>query len=333
MRLMRLRGEEQGPLFTFLSKLGHVVKKLSLNMMIDSWRRDSWSPAEAEDFNARILGHCKTVRCLTIFHERDNKSELQLLFDNIRNLSPLEEIHIIDASEMGFWRSILARDTPDHLARRLLDVVLDTHASHLRTITLFGESPLTIATFEKIQHATPRLHRLEIAHGLTARYRESFATPTAWACAANLQHVRLIRCSGVHAADFTRQLAAGAIGHLRTLYMSFCGGGADDRALPVATKWTIPALEVLELDHFAAWDMRHFAIIHVRKVFLSKVFQVGWMQDTQALITAMTATTTFPGAIELHVTPDWRDQDFNDLRIACFTRDMKVVERDCNSAR
>ena len=142
MRLMVLRGEEQEPLFTFLSRLGHVVKNLSLNMMLNSWSRDNWSPAEAEDFNARILGHCNNVRCLTIFHERDNKSKFQLLFDNIRNLSSLEEIHIIDASEMGFWSVILASDAPDHLARRLLDAVLDAHASHLRTITLFGVNPL-----------------------------------------------------------------------------------------------------------------------------------------------------------------------------------------------
>ena len=333
MRLMRLRGEEQEPLFPFLAKLGQVVKNISLNMMIDSWSRDSWSPAEAEDFNARILGHCNTVRRLTIFHERDNKSKLQLLFDNIRNLTSLEEIHIIDAGEMGFCSQIGVSDVPNHLAHRLLDVILDAHASHLRTIILVGVIPLTIATFEKIQHATPKLNRLEIAHGLVAHHRESLAAPTAWACAANLQHVRLFRCSGVHAAIFTRQLAAGVIGHLRTLYVSFCGTGSDDEMLPVATNWTIPALEVLELDHFAAWEMRHLAIIHVTKVCLSRVFQVDNMEDTQALITAMTATTTFPGAIELHVTPEWSDQDFNDLRTACFTRDIKVVERDYNLAR
>ena|SRR5258706_3155317 len=333
MRLMRVRDEEQEPLFTFLSKLGHVVKNLSLNMMLDSWSRDSWSPAEAEDFNARILGHCHNVRCLSIFHERDNNSKLQLLFDNIRNLSLLEEIHIIDASEMGFWGAILASDAPNHLAHRLLNAVLDAHASHIRTITLFGVNPLTIATFEKIQHATPKLYRLDISHGLSVHHREVLATPTPWACAANLQHVRLIRCRGVHAAIFTRQLAAGVIGHLRILYLSSCGTGLDDGTLPVATKWTIPALEVLELDCFAAWEMRYFAMIHVRKVFLSRVCQVDYMEDTQALITAMTNTTTFPGAIELHVTPEWSDQSFDNLRMACFTRDIKVVERDWNSAR
>ena len=298
------------------------MKNLSLDVTHD------WCGCqEAEDFNARVLGHCKTVRCLTIFHERDNKSKFQLLFDNIRNLSSLEEIQIIGAGVMGFWSDTLVSVAPNHLVHRLLDVILDAHASHLRTITLLGASPLTIATFEKIQHATPKLNRLEITHGLTIHHRESLATPTAWACAANLQHMHLIRCRGVHAAIFTRQLAAGAIGHLRTLYISFCGTGSDDETLPVATNWTIPALEVLELEHFAAWEMRHFAVIHVRKVILSRVLQVDYMEDTQALITAMTATTTFPGAIELHVTPEWSDQDFNDLRIACFTRDIKVVAR------
>ena len=324
---MRSRGEEQEPLFTFLSKIGHAVKSISLNLMFDCRDRDSWSPTEAEDFNARILGHCNTLRRLTIYNKGDNKSKLQLLFDNIRNLSSLEEIYIFGDGVIGSRDQIVVSDAPNHVAHRLLDVVLDEHASHLRTISLTGLTPLTIATLEKIQHTTPKLNRFEIDYGLTVNHRESFSTPTAWACAANLQHVRF-SCGGVHAAIFTRQLAAGAIGHLRTLYMAFCGTESDDETLPVATKWTIPSLEVFELDHSAAWEIRYFAIIHARNVFLSNVRQEDFMEDAQALVMAMTDTTTFPGAIELHVTPEWNDQDFNDLRIACFARDIKVVERD-----
>ena len=281
-----------------------------------------------EDFNARVLGHCNTLRRLAIFHERDEKSKPQLLLNNIRNLSSLEEIQIIEVGELAWRVDIPARDATNYLAHRLLDVVLDAHASHLRTIILFGVTPLSIATFEKIQHKTPKLNRLEMIRSIAAHHHESLATPIAWACAANLQHVRLTRCRGAHAAIFTRQLAAGAIGHLRTLHMSMYDEISDEETLPVATKWTIPALEVLELDHFAAWEMRHFVMIHVRKVFLSRVFQVDWMEDTQVFITAMTDTTTFPGAIELHVTPEWRDQDFNDLRVACLTRDIRIVSRD-----
>lgn len=322
----RLRGGDQEPLFNFISKLGHVVKGLSLNMM-----PDIWSEAEAEDLNARVLDHCDAVRRLTIFHERDDTSKPQQLLDNIRNLSSLEEIHIIDADEwLDFWDDISVRDAPSHLAHRLLDAVLDAHASRLRTITLFGVTPLTIATFEKIQRTTPKLNRLEFIRGLDVHHRESLAAPTAWACAANLQHVSLTRCRGAHAAIFTQQLAAGAIGRLRTLYMSICGARSDDETLPKpgATKWTIPPLEVLELDHFAAWEMHHFAMIHARKVFLSRVWKLAGMRGAKALIMAMTDTTTFPGAIELHVTPEWSDQDFDDLRTECFKRGIKVVERD-----
>jgi len=322
--LTRLRSGDQEFLFKFISKLGHAVKDLSLNMMLDSRSR-----AEGEDFNARVLDHCDAVRRLTIFHEKDDESEPRPLFDNIRGLSSLEEIHIIDADEwLDFWDDIPSIDAPKHLAHRLLDVVLDAHASHLRSIVLFGVLPLSIATFEKIQHTVPKLSRLEIIRGLSVHHRESLATPAAWACAANLQHVSLTRCRGAHAAIFTRQLAAGAIGHLRTLYMSICGAWSDDETLPGAAKWTIPALEVLELDHFAEWEMRHFAMIHVKKVFLSRVWQMAGMREAQALIKAMTDTTTFPEAIELHVSPEWGDQDFDDLQAACLTREIKVVERD-----
>ena len=292
---------------------------------------DIWSEEEAEDLNTRVLDHCDSVRRLTIFHERDDTSRPQQLFDHIRNLSSLEEIHIIDADEwLEFWDDIPVSDAPSHLAHRLLDVVLDAHASHLRTIVLFGVTPLTIATFEKLQRTTPKLNRLQMIRGLDVHHRESLAAPIAWACAANLQHVSLTRCRGAHAAIFTRQLAAGAIGHLRTLYMSICGARSDDETLPVpgATKWTIPPLEILELDHFAAWEMCHFAMIHARKVFLSRVWKLAGMRSAKALIMAMTDTTTFPGAIELHVTHEWSDQDLDDLRTTCFTRGIKVVERD-----
>ena len=304
------------------------MKNLSLYLTLDSWSCHRWSRAEAEDFNTRVLGHCNTLRRLAIFHERHDKSKPQPLLHNIRNLSSLEEIQVIEVGELAVWMDIPARDAPNYLAHRLLDIVLDACASHLRTIILFGVTPLTIATFEKIQHATPKLNRLEMIRGLAVHHHESLAAPIAWACAANLQHVSLTRCRGAHAAIFTRQLAAGAIGHLRTLHMSICCAISDEGTLPVPTKWTIPALEVLELDYFAAWETRHFAMIHARKVFLSRVFQVDYMEDRQALIMAMTHTTTFPGAIELHVTPEWSDQDFNYLRVACLTRDIKIVSRD-----
>ena len=323
---MQFGGEDQEPLFNFISKLGHIVKNLSLNLSLDSWNGDGWSRAETEDFNTRVLGHCSTLRRLAIFHESVDKSNPQLLLDNMRNLSSLEEIQIIEEGELAFSVDIPASDAPNYLAHRLLDVVLDACASHLRTIILLGVTPLSIATFEKIQHKTPKLNRLDMTRGLEVHHHESLATPIAWACAANLQHVSLTRCRGAHAAIFTRQLAAGAIGHLRTLHMSMCGEISDEETMPVATKWTIPALEVLELDDFE-WKTGHFFIIHARKVFLEGVWRLD-RTHARALIAAMTDTATFPGAIELHVTYVWSHQDLNDLRVACFTRDIKIVERD-----
>jgi len=321
-----LEGGDQQSLYKLISKLGHVVKDVSLNLVLDSRSR-----AEAEDLNARVLGHFDNVRRLTIFHEKEDKSEPKLLFDKIRDLSSLKEIHIIDANQrLSFWGDIPPDDAPNHLAHRLLDVVLDAHASHLRTIVLFGVTPMTTATFEKLQYTTPKLNRLEIIRGLAVHNREPLANPTAWACAANLQHMSLTRCRGAHAAIFTRQLAAGAIGRLRTLYMSICGAWSDDETLPGATKWTIPALEVLELDHFAGWEMHHFAMIHAKKVSLSRVWQMAGMRESEAVIMAMNDMATFPEVVELRVTPYWNDQDFDDLQAVCFARGVKVVERNWN---
>ena len=299
------------------------MKDISLNLVLDDRSR-----AAAADFNAHVLGHFDNVRRLTIFHEKEDTSEPNLLFDKIRDLSSLEEIHIINADERpDFWGGS-SDDAPNHLAHRLLDVALDAHASRLRTIVLFGGTPLTIGTFEKIQYTAPKLNRLEIIRGITVHHRESLASPTAWTCAANLQHVSLTRCRGAHAAIFTRQLAAGVIGRLRTLHMSICGAISDDVTLPEATKWTIPALEVLELDHFAGWEMHHFAMIHAQKVFLSRVWRRMAMREPEALIMAMADNRTFPEVTELHVTSDWGDQDFGGLRAVCLARELKVVERD-----
>jgi hypothetical protein len=322
--ITRLRGGDQQSLCTFLLQLGHTVKNLSLNLVFDHESR-----AEAEDFNACVLGHCQNVRRLNIFHEKEDKSEPRARIDKICGLSSLEEIHIIDADEsLDFWDDIPTDDAPKHVAHRLLDVVLDIYASRLRTIVLFGVTPIAAATFEKIQHATLKLNRLEIIRGLAVHHRTPLANPVAWACAANLQHVSLTRCRGAHAAIFTRQLAAGAIGHLRTLYMSICGAWSDDKTLPGATEWTIPALDVLELDHFAEWEMLHFARIHAKRVFLSRVWRMAQMRNEKALIMAMKKVTTFPEVVELHVTPDWSDPGFGDLRAACLAREMGVVERD-----
>ena len=300
------------------------MKDISLNLVLDHRSR-----AAAEDFNAHVLGHFDNVRRLTIFHGKEDTSEPKLLFDKIRDLSSLEEIHIIDAGEwLDFEDDIASEDAPNHLAHRLLDVALDAHASRLRTIVLFGVTPLTVGTFEKIQYTAPKLNRLDIIRGLTVHHRELLANPAAWACAANLQHMSLTCCRGAHAAIFVRQLAAGVMGPLRTLYMSICGAWSDDETLPGATKWTIPALEVLELDHFAGWEMGHFAMIHAKKVFLSRVWRMAGMRDPSALIMAMADNRTFPEVTELHVTPNWSDQNFGYLRAVCLARDIKVVERD-----
>jgi hypothetical protein len=229
-----------------------------------------------------------TIRRLTIFHEKEDKSEPRLLFDKIRDLSSLEEIHIIDADEwLDFWGDIPSDDAPNHLAHRLLDVVLDAHASRLRTIVLFGVTPMTIGTFEKIQYTAPKLNRLEIIRGIAVHHRESLASPAAWACAANLQHVSLTAagCARRYLHATARSGSNRASAHIAHVHLR-CNGQTTGR-ITRSNEVDYSSFGGLGVGPLCRVGDAPFRDDPRQKGFLSRVWQMAAMREPEALIMAM----------------------------------------------
>jgi len=174
---------------------------------------------------------------------------------------------------------------------------------------------------------------LELCQALDIGLQCSLAESRTWACAAHLQSLTFIQCSGLHANIFIQMLASGVFGHPQKVSLTECGNMSDDRKPLGPIEWTIPALDTLELNCFAAWEMEHLQLLHARKLFLSLVWTQGPEGMDQMVLQQITHKRAFPEATEVHVTSNWSDENFSKLQCICSTRGVKMITRDWDQHR
>jgi hypothetical protein len=278
-----------------------------------------------------VVGHCRSLKKLTIEHQEHDTASCSLLVQALSTLTQLEALHIL-CTYHDIWSGLTSyHHVSSTLNHRLLNAILDHHRSRLRSLSLNGWTPLHASTYRKIRDTATHLREIDIRRDIGVELRSVLAEPQRWACADHLQHIRLVHCQGVHAAIFSNQLAAGIFGHPRTVYLSRCGDDSDQEDLPRAPKWNIPRLELLELDHFSPWEMNYLGQIHTRVVRMNRTWQHGCEQLTEALKDA----AMFPGVQVLKIA-DWWEQEceywwkgcecFGDFQEVCRSRGINTVE-------
>jgi hypothetical protein len=145
--------------------------------------------------------------------------------------------------------------------------------------------------------------------------------PQRWACADYLQHIRLTWCQSIHAAIFSKQLAAGIFGHPRTVRLAFCDDHADQENLLRAPRWNIPSLELLEVNNFTPCAMEYLGQIHTEVVRLEGLSQWGY----GVLVEALKDDAVFPGVQFLEISGPWR-KIVGNLQEVCLSRGIKTVQ-------
>jgi hypothetical protein len=274
---------------------------------------------------AQIVGHSPALRQITLLHREQENVDLPLFITALSNLSSLEDLRLVD---QGYRVGIRCGGPSNFFQGRCLNTILDSHGSKLRSLSLFGDRFFTEETFAKIRDKAGLLQRFRIVQGISVGLRDALACTSTWACAPYLQHIELHRCGGVHAAIFTHQLAAGIFGHPKSLYLSMCGAVSDDVTRPIATKWTIPRLEIVQFEYFAEWEMRHFAIIHTKKAFLSSVWRHALNGEYARTVEALSDPRTFPTLEKVHMSYHWEGDMLRDLTRVCLERGIREVMND-----
>lgn len=273
---------------------------------------------------AKLVNRCPNLRHLTIDHYREDKSDAVLLLAAFKTLPALTDLSLHESSKYYRGRGVSNEDSFVH---KMFKPILESHRN-LRSLKVSGFGALERGGLAALMHDAPQLVELELCNVLHVGLRNPLAESATWACARHLQSLAFIRCGGLHAGIFAQKLASGVFGHPQKVTLAVCGSTSDDRKLPGPVVWTIPALDILELDHFAMWEMEHLQLVHAKKVFLSRV----WGQDPagtyKMTIQQIAHRGAFPGAVEVHVTTDWSDEDFRELQRVCSAKGVGLVMRD-----
>ena len=264
-----------------------------------------------------VLGHCLNVRKLSIDHKVRYTTVHPCLVLALPGFTQLEALHIMGGEDYLFF-------SPNELSvhDHLLNSVLDHHSSRLRYLSVSCLESLHPSTFCRVRDTTTHLREIDFTRSIGEQLHSVLAEPQRWACADHLQHIRLVCCRGVHAAIFSIQLAAGVFGHPRTVCLAICGNNSDPEDLPRAPKWTIPRLELLELDYFLPWEMRYLGQIHAEVVRMDRT----WTYGCELLVEVLKDAAMFPGVRVLQVADTWEEEHLGDLKEACLSRGIKAVE-------
>jgi len=267
-----------------------------------------------------VLGHCLNVRKLSVKHEDRYTTVHPYLVLALPNFTRLETLHIMGSGGYLFFSHYVNNGLTVH--DHLLNAVLDHHSSRLRYLSLSCLESLHPSIFCRVRDTATHLREIDSTRTIGVQLRSVLAEPQRWACADHLQHIRLAWCQGVHAAIFSNQLAAGVFGHPRTVRLAICGDDSDQEDLPRAPKWTIPRLKLLELDHFAPWEMRYLGQIHAEVVRMDRT----WQRGRKLLVEVLKDAAMFPGVQVLQVVDTWEEEHLGDLKEACLSRGIKAVE-------
>jgi hypothetical protein len=296
-------------LIDYLMNIGCFVKHLKLHLQGMDGR-----------ILAEIVDRCSDLQCLTIYHCSGEILDSAQLLVALKALPALAELNSYGASG-NWWGDKKSEDV-------MLKPLLKSHGDRLRSLKISGYEMLEKGGFASLIHDAPRLVELDIHHSLNVGLRRSLAESSTWACASHLQSLTFIWCGGLHAGIFTQKLASGAFGHPRKVSLAMCGTPADDREPPEVIEWSIPALDILELDYFLTWEMEHLLLIHAKKVFLSHVWSQSLDGMYRVVIQQIAHKRAFPEAAEIHVTTDWSNEDFGELRRVCPARGVKLIRGD-----
>lgn len=300
-------------------RFGKHVQNLTLDLSVSSQGPREQPPAGDLVFSG-VLGYCLNLRKLAIEYNDSDITLHHLLAVALSGFTRLETLHILGSKDFAY--SDFYHHYSPIVHHNLLSTALDHYSSHLRSLSLRSLIPLHPLTFRRVRDTVTHLREIDFTRCIGVELRSALAEPQRWACADHLQHIRLVRCEGVHAAIFANQLAAGIFGHPRTVRLAICGDFADLENLPFAPKWVVPRLELLELDHFAPWEMKYLGQIHAEIVRMDRTWQWGY----EVLVTALKNTAMFPGVQALEVADSWEEEHFDGLKEACLSRGIKAVE-------
>jgi len=265
------------------------------------------------------------IRKLIIYyHQNDYYGHPRLLqaFSNLPHLDSIDTRDALFKADADYGETTQTTVSKTWW-NRLVQYFLDNYPSRLRSVRLYGMSPLHLAAFCKIRDRLPALEYLDLTMSIGLDLRDAFAYQTRWK--SSLTRLVLRQCTGVHVTVVANHVASGVFGNLQYLTLSMCGHASDDPdlALPPHNdlSWLISTMQRVEIDHADHWRVAALARLHVRELVLSRV-----PRKTELLVAQR--ERLFSGLEKLSISPTNESEFLSEMRKAAARRGITVTTDD-----
>lgn len=236
--------------------IGKHVRHLTLDLRLDGPvpGAGEWPPTGdvREGILAKIVRTTQNTREI-IVHTTSNV-EFTMLLEALKSFEDVEDLTVIETLTEDPWlrqeRSFIS-PFMDGLVR----TILNSSGSKLRSLTVDGESSMSLETFEALRSKATRLQTLLLQCFLGIHARDALCQPRLWACSDTLEHLGLYSCDGAHNGAIVSGIGNGLISTtLRSLDIVMCGSHDDLQSLPYPIKAQTPVLERIWVEHVINWE-------------------------------------------------------------------------------
>jgi hypothetical protein len=157
----------------------HLILDMRLNASVPSWGETPLAEGARQGILADMLQTMQNVREI-IVHTVDNV-EFPILLDVFKSFESVEHLTVVETLSDNQWqRPQLGFLSPfiDPLVR----TIIDASGPKLLSLTVDGESIMSMETFEALCNKASCLQTLLLQGFIGLQVREAFCEPRLWAC-------------------------------------------------------------------------------------------------------------------------------------------------------
>ena len=291
-----------------------------------------------------MLPHMPNVRSLTVVHEREDCAPHTALQQATDKFTQLEDVTIHERNyDEGFDHLPTPRvETTTTFFHHFLRTILETHASHIKSLHLYTLLPLHCSIYIKMRDETPNLQLVTFAGVIDEALEDEFEAPIPWASGktGSLKGLTFLNCH-LHYGRFARNVLLGVYGtRLERATLMACGT-RDDNILDVPPTSTPVhgSIDSLRLNHFDPWELSTVSIIPVRDLSLTRAHPMAFVElptllkglpDTGSSHVGFRGLERLRMSQKLSFEHTWRlreegtRQAYEELKTACVERGIEL---------
>lgn len=291
-----------------------------------------------------MLPYMPNVRSMTVVHEREDCAPHTALQQAIVRFPQLEDVTIREENyDVGFDHLPTPRvEVTTTFFHHFLRTVLDTHASHIKSLHLCTLLPLHRSIYIKMRDETPNLRLVTFAGNIDDALEDEFEAPIPWASGktSSLKGLTFLNCH-LHYGRFARNVLSGVYGiRLENVTLMACGTRDENMLdIPPTSTPVRGSIDSMQLNHFDPWEVSTMSLIPVRELSLTRAHALAFAElptILEGLPNTDSSHIGFRGLERLRLSPKlsieetWRRLDegtkqaYDELKEACVQREIEL---------